>query len=129
MTGLGLLAAFGIFGVSFQTIAPVYAIDTLGLDEAGYGFFVAAMGVGALLAALPLTLIGTAQASRLMFVAPIAFGILLTFMALTREPMVAYLTIIPLGFFFVLINSSINVTVQGTIDHRVSRQDDGFVFW
>lgn len=118
MTGLGLLAAFGIFGVSFQTIAPVYAIDTLGLDEAGYGFFVAAMGVGALLAALPLTLMGTRQASRLMFVAPIAFGILLAVMALTREPMVAYLTIIPLGFFFVLINSSINVTVQGTIDHE-----------
>ena len=118
VTGLGVLAVFGLFGVSFQTIAPVYALDTLGVDEAGYGFFVAAMGIGALAAALPMTLIGTAQATRLMFVAPVAFGILLAVLAATRSPLVAYVAVIPLGFFFVLINSTINVTVQGTIDHE-----------
>lgn len=118
VTGLGLLASFGVFGVSFQTIAPIYAIETLGLDEAGYGFLIAAMGVGALGAALPMTLITTALATRLMFIAPMMFGALLVVLAITRVPLVAYAAIVPLGFFFVLINSTINVTVQGTIDHE-----------
>jgi predicted MFS family arabinose efflux permease len=117
-TGLGLLAAFGLFGVSFQTVAPIYAIETLGMDGAGYGFLIAAMGIGALAAALPMTLISTRQARGLMFLAPIAFGVLLAFLALNRMPMLAFVLIVPLGFFYVLINSTINVTVQGTVDHE-----------
>lgn len=116
--GLGLLAVFGVFGISFQTILPLYAIDILGLDPAGYGFIVAAMGVGGLSAALPITLVGTRTASRLMFVAPLVFAALLAGLALTTLPMAAFALIVALGFFFVMTNAVINVTVQGTIAHR-----------
>lgn len=117
-TGLGLLAVFGVFGISFQTILPLYAIDMLGLDPAGYGFIVAAMGVGALSAALPITMLGTRTAGRLMFIAPVVFACLLASLALTTVPEVAFALIVPLGFFFVMTNAVINVTVQGTIAHQ-----------
>jgi predicted MFS family arabinose efflux permease len=116
--GLSLLAVFGLFGVSFQTVAPVFAVGTLGLDEVGYGFFVAAMGAGALVAALPMTLVGAGRAQRLMVLAPIAFAVVLAALAITRLPLVAFALVVPLGFFFVLVNSTINVTVQGTIEHE-----------
>ena len=115
---LSLLAMFGIFGISFQTVLPVYALDILKLDRSGYGFLLAAMGLGALAAAVPLTLVSLSFARRIMFFAPVAFAAFLAALALTGDPRLAFLVIGPLGFFFVLINSSINVTVQSTIPHQ-----------
>lgn len=116
--GLAVLGAFGVFGISFQTILPIHAVEVLGLDRAGYGFLVASMGAGALLAAVPMTLITMRNAMRLMFLTPLAFAGLLAILASTEVPPLAFLVIVPLGFFFVLINSSINVTVQGTVPHE-----------
>lgn len=39
-------------------------------------------------------------------------------LAVNETPLVPFLVIVPLGFFFVLISSSINVTFQGTIPHQ-----------
>ena len=116
--GLSLLGVFGIFGISFQTILPLHALADLGLDRAGYGLLVAAMGIGALAAALPMTMVSTGQAARMMFLAPLAFAALLAVLALAADAPLAFVVIAPLGFFFVLINSSINVTVQGTVPHE-----------
>jgi len=76
------------------------------------------MGVGALAAALPMTLVSVSQARRIMLLAPLAFALFLAVLAVTRSVPLAFLVITPLGFFFVLINSSVNVTVQGTIPHE-----------
>lgn len=116
--GLSLLGMFGVFGISFQTILPLHAIQVLGLDRAGYGFLLAVMGIGALAAALPMTLVTMRLAERLMFMAPLAFALLLAVLALFGDPIAAFVVIAPLGFFFVLINSTINVTVQGTVPHE-----------
>jgi len=113
-----LLAMFGVFGISFQTILPIYAIDVLGVDKSTYGFLLAAMGLGALAAALPMTLVSVPRARQIMLLAPLAFALFLAVLAVTRSVPLAFLVITPLGFFFVLINSSVNVTVQGTIPHE-----------
>jgi predicted MFS family arabinose efflux permease len=113
-----LLGMFGVFGISFQTILPVYAIDVLGVNTSTYGFLLAAMGFGALAAALPMTLVTVSRARQIMLLAPLAFALFLAVLAVTRSVPLAFLVITPLGFFFVLINSSVNVTVQGTIPHE-----------
>jgi predicted MFS family arabinose efflux permease len=116
---LGVLGTLGVFGISFQTIAPVYALETLGLDERGYGLLVAAMGIGALLAAIPMTLVTLGLARRILYTAPIAFGVILGALALNTWPPLAFVLVAPLGFCFLLTNSSVNVTIQGTVPHEV----------
>jgi predicted MFS family arabinose efflux permease len=65
-----------------------------------------------------MTLVTVSRARQIMLLAPIAFALFLAVLAVTRSVPLAFLVITPLGFFFVLINASVNVTVQGTVPHE-----------
>jgi predicted MFS family arabinose efflux permease len=77
------------------------------------------MGIGALLAAIPMTLVTLGIARRILYVAPIAFGVVLGALALNTWAPLAFVLVAPLGFCFLLTNSSVNVTIQGTVPHEV----------
>jgi len=49
---IGVLAFIGTFGYNFGVVLPLLAREALGLDAVGFGSLNAAMGVGALIAAL-----------------------------------------------------------------------------
>jgi MFS family permease len=67
-TGLVLLATtvvglVSLFGMNFTTIIPALARDVLHSDAAGYGFLMAASGIGSLAAALSIAFSGRSSAS------------------------------------------------------------------
>lgn len=118
-TALAILATFGVFGLSFQTIAPVYALEVVGLDTSGYGMLLAVMGLGAFGAAVQMTLVTPRLVRPLMLVAPIVFGVLLIALSMTEVPARAFAIILPLGFFSLLVNSSVSLTIQGWVPHEL----------
>ncbi len=85
-TGLVLLATLVVglaatFGMNFQVLVPPLARDILGSDAAGFGFLMAASGIGSLVAALGIAFSGRVGPSvivygaLLMGLADIALGI------------------------------------------------------
>lgn len=116
-TAIAIIAAHAVFGLSFLGIAPVYAIGVLGMDGAGYGLLIATMGVGAVAAAIPMTLVTLPIARRLMLMAPLVFSGLQLALGLNTMPAIAFLLIAPLGFFSLLVSSSVSVTIQSLVSH------------
>ena len=118
-SALGILAGFGVFGLSFQTVAPIFTLDVLQLDEGQYGLFVAAMGAGALAASLRMTVVSVSAAHRFLRVAPVGFGVALSALAATQAPAIAFLLVTVLGAFSLFVNSSVMISIQGTVPHEV----------
>lgn len=78
-------AAMTVFGYSFVSQLPTFTRDVLRSDAAGYGTEVAAVGVGAAVAAIVLALLSArVRQGRSALVAATAFGILL--MLASRAP-------------------------------------------
>ena len=50
-----------MFGMNFSVLIPAFARDVLGTDASGFGFLMAASGVGSLLAALSIAFAGRSQ--------------------------------------------------------------------
>ncbi|MBI4769192.1 MAG: MFS transporter [Chloroflexi bacterium] len=55
---VGMVAVFSFFGLSFTTLIPVFAGDVLRVGPQGLGALLSALGVGALVGALSLALLG-----------------------------------------------------------------------
>jgi MFS family permease len=64
-----------LFGSNFGVVLPVLATDTLHIGSTGFGFLSAAMGVGALLAALWLAWSNQEATIRSVLIGALAFGI------------------------------------------------------
>jgi MFS family permease len=88
-----LLGAVSIFGLSFQVVLPLYAVDRLGLDSQGFGLLLAVMGVGALVASVPLAYLDVRTARVGLIVASSAIAGAILVLALT--------TLVPLAFLLV----------------------------
>jgi MFS family permease len=110
---LVLLGGISTFGMNFQTLIPLYAQNTLGLDANGYGALFAVMGAGSLIGSLVLAFSGGRR--PLM---PIIVGGSAAFLAaelglgLVRGPMAAYGLIGLVGLSSMLFVNAVNVSVQ-----------------
>ncbi len=60
-----VVGAVATFGMNFSVLIPAFAADDLASGAAGYGFLMAASGVGSLVAALMLAFRGKPRASRI----------------------------------------------------------------
>lgn len=81
-----IIATFSVFGFSFVTMMPVFARDVLGLEAAGYGVLVSAVGVGAAAAAIGMAGLGRrVERTRLVIGSSMLFGVLLTSAAFAPE--------------------------------------------
>lgn len=118
-SALGILAGFGVFGLSFQTVAPIFTLYVLNLDDGQYGLFLAAMGAGALAASLRMTVVSVRTASRLLRIVPLLFGGVLVALAASPTVALAFALVIPLGALSLFINSSVMISIQGTVSHDV----------
>ena len=88
-----LLGAVSIFGLSFQVVLPLYAVEQLLLDSQGFGLLLAVMGIGALVASVPLAYLDEVSARRGVFIASAAIAGAMLVLALT--------TFVPLAFLLV----------------------------
>lgn len=75
---IGMVAVPSVFGFQYVTLMPLFARDVLGVGSSGLGLLMAATGVGALAAALMLTLAGSFwRKGRIVAVAAFAFSLTL----------------------------------------------------
>lgn len=114
MTGAFLLI---FFLLTYRTVMPAVAKDSLGLDSRGYGWLMAMSGVGSLISALWIasradTLSGRVR--RMIALALLTCGALLA-LALTRDLVIATASILALGFCQVGFMATANTTVQQTV--------------
>jgi MFS family permease len=98
-------------GMNFGVLIPAFAQHDLGSDATGYGFLMAASGVGSLLAALRLVFGGRPQPIRLATGALI-LGVASVALAVSRVFTVSLVLMVIVGFGSILMAATANTTIQ-----------------
>ena len=101
----------GTFGMNFGVVIPTLTQETLGSDATGYGFLMAASGVGSLLAALWLAFGGSPRPARMAWGA-VALGIGEVFLAISRSYPLSLLLMVGVGFGAIAMAATANTTLQ-----------------
>jgi MFS family permease len=110
---LVLLGGISTFGMNFQTLIPLYAQNTLGLDASGYGALFAVMGAGSLIGSLVLAFNGGRRPMmQLILGGSAVFLVAELGMGLVGGPMAAYGLILLVGLSSMLFVNAVNVSVQ-----------------
>jgi MFS family permease len=108
-------------GMNFNVLIPAFAQNELQSGAAGFGFLMAASGVGSLLAAMRLVIGGRPRAVRLATGALI-LGAASLALAATRDFPVALLLMFLIGFGSILMAATGNTTIQLAVpDHLRGR--------
>ncbi|HET7646190.1 MAG TPA: MFS transporter [Candidatus Limnocylindria bacterium] len=113
---LVLLGSVSALAMNFQTLLPLYARNTLGLDSGGYGALFATMGVGSLAGSLLLAFAtGQRPLLRLITGGGAAFLALAFLLGFVGTPLLAFPLVIGIGLASMLMVNTINVTVQNSV--------------
>jgi predicted MFS family arabinose efflux permease len=110
---LGLVLVVSLCVFNFTIFVPLVARNVLGLDAAGFGFLMAALGVGAVMGALALaTLGGRHTPLRTILVAGVLSCLALVALAAAADFHVAVVLLFLIGFFSIVFMASCNTTLQ-----------------
>jgi MFS family permease len=108
-------------GMNFNVLIPAFAQNELGSGAAGFGFLMAASGIGSLLAAIRLVFGGRPRPVRLATGA-ILLGAASVALAVTREFPVALVLMVLVGFGSILMAATGNTSIQLAVpDHLRGR--------
>jgi MFS family permease len=108
VTTVGLTATFGM---NFQVVIPPLAQDALGSDAAGFGFLMAASGLGALAAAIGLVLSGKPRPIRIALGA-IVLGVASLLLATSTSFPLSLLLMVPVGAGGIVMAATANAVIQ-----------------
>jgi MFS family permease len=113
---LVLLGGMSLFAMNFQTLLPLFAKYTLGLNADGFGLLFATMGAGSLVGSLALAFSARGRLLlRLILGGAFGFVVFEVALGLTRAPLAVYAIIAGLGLVSMLMVNSINVMVQNNV--------------
>ena len=87
-----------LFGSNFNVVLPLFATDVLHVGAAGFGFLSAALGVGALLAALWLAWGNRNPTIRSVLIGTLVFGVLEVVFAVLHIYLLSLTLIASVGF-------------------------------
>jgi len=118
-----LTGTLSVFGFAFIPLLPVFSHEALGVEAAGYGGLLSAIGVGALGAALFVAGFGhRLQRQRTILVAGVLFGVTLLSSALVASYLLAIILLTIAGTAMVLNNVLTNTLLQTSApDHLRGR--------
>jgi MFS family permease len=105
-----------LFGLSFITLMPAWAVNVLGGDATTNGYMQSARGVGALAGALVLAAVsGTLAKGRLITWGSFIFPALLMVFALMELLPLSLLLLFGIGFWFIFFINTSNALVQSLV--------------
>jgi MFS family permease len=108
-----LAAVMSLFGFPYIIMMPALARDVLGLDATGLGWLMAAVGVGAVVGGLALSLSGTmGRSPRVTAGGSVAFGLCLLAFAVVRSPAAMATLLFLLGALQTITIASLTTTLQ-----------------
>jgi predicted MFS family arabinose efflux permease len=105
----------------FTTLLPVFARDLLGVGASGQGLLLAAMGVGALISAIVITLAGHRLArGKVILVSSLLYGVLVVMFAASSWYALSLALMVVIGLCHVHANALVNTVVQSysTAEYR-----------
>lgn len=110
---LVLMAVLSTFAMNFNVLVPTYAKHSLGLSEAGYGFLMAALGIGAFAGAIMLAFISDRGPQRaLLFLGAAGLTLFQMVLALVRWFPLAFILLLFAGWSMITFTASVNTTIQ-----------------
>ncbi len=110
---VGLVVVVALFGISFVTLMPAWAVAILGGDATTNGFLHSARGIGALLGALLIASLGRFQFhGRLLTMASLGFPLALIAFAFIRVEWLALVVLVAVGIGMILVFNLANALVQ-----------------
>jgi MFS family permease len=108
-----LISAVSLFGMSFVTLLPAWAVVTLGGDATTNGFLQSARGIGALVAALGIaTFVRGRMRGLAMTVGSVVFPALVFLFSFTRSVPSSVLLLVAAGGANIVVNNLANSIVQ-----------------
>jgi predicted MFS family arabinose efflux permease len=110
---LAYVMTTGVLGIqTFQTLAPLYVTDVLGLGGGGYGAFIATWGAGAVVAAYVITAIARGDRRRWLGAGSLVLAGALLALAVTTSVPVAFAIAFVLGFAQISVVQNAMITIQ-----------------
>jgi MFS family permease len=106
-----LVGVVSTFGMNFTVLMPALARDVLGTDASGYGFLMAASGLGALTAAIWIAA-GKRSRPMLIGVGGLVFGLVEVALGFSRIYPLSLLAMLIVGAGSVAMTATANATVQ-----------------
>jgi MFS family permease len=117
-----LVGVIATFGMNFNVLIPLYAADVLKIGASGFGFLMAAMGLGSLAAALTLAFAAKQPSMRVLLLAATAFTGLEFAFAASRWVLLSALLIAGIGFAIIIFTAMANTGLQiASPDHLRGR--------
>ena len=111
LLAVGMVGLVSTAGMNFGVVIPAFAKNVLGTDADGYGFLMAASGVGSLLAALTIAFRGR-PSPRLIVAGAIVLGALEVALGFTRAMPLALLCMFGIGAGGISMAAMANTTIQ-----------------
>jgi len=110
---IGLVSIVSLFGWPYSVLLPVFARDVLHVQVSGYGYLMAANGVGALFGALTLASLGHSVTRRTLFYGGLfGFCIMLAVFAFSHVYWLSAAALAGSGFFMIIFFATANTAVQ-----------------
>jgi MFS family permease len=118
-----LVAVIGLFGISYVTLIPAWAVKILGGDATTNGYLQSARGFGALMSALVIASLGRFQfKGKLLTLGSFMFPSLLIIFSFMRWLPLSLLVLVGVGSSLILVFNLANALVQTlVIDHLRGR--------
>lgn len=110
---LSLMGISSIFGFSYVTLMPLYAGEILRVGPQGYGFLMAAAGLGALSGALILASLGNYQRKGvLLTLGNFVFPVMLLVFAQSKIFVLSWIALVGFGWGLITQNALTNTLLQ-----------------